>query len=70
MGLFNRKPKTQADPIEDTRVEVVVSKEANQEMFDKAKKASRTLNELLEANHFTIKIYKAAGGKTKTRKVV
>ena len=46
----------------DIRVEVVVEKEANKHIANQAKEANRMLNELLEANHFTIKIYKAAGG--------
>lgn len=55
-----RQPRKTPEEVHDTRVAVVVEKEASKEIAEKAKEASRTLNELLEANHFTIKIYRAA----------
>lgn len=66
MGWFTPKPKIpeESEQAHDVRVEVVVANEANKKIAQKAKDATNNLNELLEANHFTIKIYRAAGGKT------
>ena len=70
MGWFNGKAKRELEEKErqhDDRVEVVVSKEATKDVVQKAKQANEHLNELLKQNHFTIKIYLAAGGKRQKR---
>lgn len=67
MGLF-RKKEPVSEEQHDKRVEVVVSKEANKKVVDMAQKANKTLNDLLEHNHFHIKIYVAAGGSPKKAK--
>jgi hypothetical protein len=62
MGFFRKaKPMTPSkeELSHDIRVEVVVEKEANKQVVNKAKEANKVLNDLLEANHFTIKIYRA-----------
>lgn len=65
MGLFNRKKPTKEQRAhEQRRIEIVVGKEANQEMFDKTKKATQYLNDVLQENHIHIKIYSAVSGKT------
>lgn len=56
-------PPDESEKQHDNRVEVVVSKEANKEVVKSAKAANDSLNDLLKQNHFTIKIYVAAGGK-------
>lgn len=65
MGLFNRKqkPDMNIESHHDTRVEVVVHKNAAKDAVVKAKEANKHLNELLVQNGFTLKIYLAAGGK-------
>lgn len=69
MALFKRKkvPPYESEQAHDMRVEVVVAQEANKEIVEKAKEASQHLTDLLEANHFHIKIYKATGGKTRVK---
>ena len=70
MGLFRKKPVLEeSEQAHDVRVEVVVAKEANKEVAKMAKEASKTLNTLLEANHFTIKIYRATRNTPKGGKV-
>ena len=64
MSLFRKRKQESSIPLpsektHDMRVEVVVEKEANKKIAAQAKEANRVLNDLLEANHFTIKIYKA-----------
>lgn len=54
-----RSEKKSPERVHDTRVAVVIEKEASKEVAEKAKQATKTLNELLEANQFTIKIYRA-----------
>lgn len=66
MGFFNRKakkpsPNTAAD--QQRHIEITVEKEASQEMFDKTKRATKDLNDVLQENHIHIKIYSAVGGK-------
>jgi len=51
----------------DESVEIVVAKEANKEVVALAKQANKIVHKLLKENHFTIKIFMAAGGKTKKR---
>lgn len=66
MGLFGKKRRepVESERAHDVRVKVVVEKEANKEVAKMAKEASKTLNTLLEANHFTIKIYRATRNST------
>lgn len=64
-----RKGAGESEQLHDTRVEVVVTNEANKNIAKEAKKASESLNKVLKANHFTIKIFRAAGGKTKAKGV-
>jgi hypothetical protein len=55
------KNKTKLDREQDKiKVEVTVSKEATKREIEKAKAANQALAELLEANHFTVQIYRTA----------
>lgn len=69
MAWFNKKrnPRVEVTNTEDqdSRVEVIVNKNATQEAVAKADEANHHLNELLVENGFTLKIYLAAGGKYK-----
>ena len=63
----NETPKGNTEASHDERVEVIVAKEANKEVVNMAKEANQKLNDLLKQNHFTIKIFLAAGGRVKTK---
>lgn len=67
MGLFTRKtsikPEGNTYHQQASRIEVTVNKNAAKEAVDMAKDASNKLNNILEENGFTLKIYLAAGGK-------
>ena len=73
MGWFKRKDKKLVvDVLESTpvgesnkraQVEIVANKEAKKEVIAQAKEANAHLQKLLEANHFTVTIFIAAGGK-------
>ena len=67
--MFFKKRKEHQDKLHDSRVEVVVHKEATKEVVETAKAANRQLNNLLNNNGFTLKIFLAAGGKTNKRKL-
>lgn len=69
MAWFNRNktPKGATEKSHDHRVEVVVHQNAAKEVIDEAKTVNEQLNKLLLDNGFTLKIYLAAGGKTKKR---
>lgn len=69
MAWFNRnkKPEGNTEKSLDHRVEVVVHQNAAKEVIDEAKTVNEQLNKLLLDNGFTLKIYLAAGGKTKKR---
>jgi intracellular sulfur oxidation DsrE/DsrF family protein len=67
MSLFNKKPRTEVQ--HESRVEVVVNKEANKQVVEDAKEANKRLNTLLQKNGFTLKIFLAAGGSTNKRKL-
>lgn len=71
MAWFNRNKSPQGDTEQqhDNRVEVVVHKEAAKEVVEEAKAVNAHLNNLLEQNGFTIKIFLAAGGQIKSEKV-
>lgn len=60
-------PEAIAPPIADSKqraaVEIVANKGARAEVVEQAKEANKHLRELLEANHFTVTIFIAAGGK-------
>jgi hypothetical protein len=67
MAWFNRNksPKGETEAAHDSRVEVVVHKEAAKDAVQEAKAVNKHLNKLLEQNGFTIKIFLAAGGRIK-----
>ncbi len=69
MAWFNRNktPQGNTEQSHDHRVEVVVHQNAAKEIIDEAKTVNEQLNRLLLDNGFTLKIYLAAGGKTKKR---
>lgn len=69
MAWFNRNktPKGNTEQSHDNRVEVVVHQNATKEVVAAAKEANDHLRTLLDENGFTIKIFLAAGGKTKKR---
>lgn len=71
MAWFNRNkaPKGDTEQSHDHRVEVVVHQNAAKEVVNEAKTVNEQLNKLLLDNGFTLKIYLAAGGKTKKRVV-
>lgn len=50
-------------PEHKASIEIVASKDAKQEAIEQVKKANEHLKEVFDKNHFTIKIYLAAGGK-------
>ena len=68
MSWFGKK-KEMHKIAETNRVDVVAQKNANKEVVAQAQEATRQLKELLDRNGFTIQIFLAAGGSTKTRKV-
>lgn len=69
MLWFTRKnkPTGQTELSHDHRVEVVVHQNATKKVVDEAKTVNEQLNQLLLDNGFTLKIYLAAGGKTKKK---
>ncbi len=69
MAWFNKNdtPQGNTEAVHDSRIEVVVTKEANKEVAELAKEANEKLNTLLVQNHFTLKIFLAAGGKVKPK---
>lgn len=69
MSWFNRSHKHETEAAHDVRVEVVVNKEATKEVVEEAKAANQHLAKLLQENHFTIKIYRAAGGNVRKARV-
>lgn len=72
MAWFNRNktPLGDTEQQHDNRVEVVVHKEAAKEVVQEAIAVNEKLNKLLLDNGFTLKIYLAAGGKTKKKAIV
>ncbi len=68
---FNKKGEDKLDIAAGAaNIEVVAHKDARKEVVHKALQVNQDLRQLLEDNHFTIKIFLAAGGKTtKTKKV-
>jgi hypothetical protein len=64
MILF-RKRVAHIETNHDSRVEVVVHKNATREAVQSANEANKHLASLLEQNGFTLKIWVAAGGKHK-----
>lgn len=70
MWLFNRKPKVTPmviEPAATSRVEVELHKGASEDAARKADEVNQHVKDLLIDNGFTLKIYLAAGGKTKKR---
>lgn len=55
--------ETQAKAAQKTAIEIVTHKNATQEVIAEANEANKHLRNLLEENHFTLKIYLATGGK-------
>lgn len=45
----------------ETPVEIVAAKNANKEQIEEVKKANETIKKVFERNHFTVKLYVAAG---------
>lgn len=70
MSWFKRKSDTsqteQAVRNETAAIEIITHKNATKDLVNEAKEANDKLQELLVKNGFTVKIYIAAGGKTKT----
>lgn len=52
---------------EEAKVEVIAHKRATKRQVNEVKKVNQSLNEMLDANGFTLKIYLAAGGRQKTK---
>ena len=69
MGLFQHKNREdfKIQPPPDSRVEVELHKNATRDAAEKAAEANQHLSDLLLDNGFTLKIYLAAGGKTKKK---
>lgn len=70
MSWFNRKPKVEpivVEPPATSRIEVELHKGASEEAAKKADEVNQHVKDLLIDNGFTLKIYLAAGGKTKKR---
>lgn len=72
MFWFNRQKKTdqlnRLERADRAAVEIVTHKDANKKLVKEAKAANDQLQNLLIKNGFTVKIYIAAGGKTKTNR--
>lgn len=66
MKWLNRKKTTDqpitVQPPAQSRVEVELHKNASQEAAEKAKTTNKHLNDLLDENGLTLKIFLAAGG--------
>lgn len=70
MSWFNRKPSAApivVTPPATSRVEVELHKGASEEAAKKADEVNQHVKDLLIDNGFTLKIYLAAGGKTKKK---
>lgn len=71
MRLFRREKPDRAElydalPAEHkASIEIVAHKNAQESEIEKVKIANKHLKEVFEENHFTLKIYLAAGGKTR-----
>lgn len=70
MKLFRKKQDNtsiyEALPAEHkASIEIVAHKNAQHDEVEKVKIANKHLQEVFEENHFTLKIYLAAGGKTR-----
>lgn len=52
-------------PEHKASIEIVAHKNAQEDEINKVKIANKHLQEVFEKNHFTLKIYLAAGGKTR-----
>lgn len=71
MKLFRRKQSEPTDlydalPTEHkASIEIVAHKNAQEDEIRKVKIANEHLKDVFEKNHFTLKIYLAAGGKTR-----
>lgn len=64
--MFGRRRKQQAQEVQhDTRVKVVVNKQATQEKVKVALDTNKRLLDALEPNHITLKLFIATGGKIK-----
>lgn len=70
MWLFNRKPKPEPKiviPAPTSRVEIELHKGASEDAAKTADAVNQHVKQLLVDNGFTLKIYLAAGGKTKKK---
>lgn len=52
----------------NSRIEIIAHKKATKSQINEVKKANETLNNVLDSNGFTLKIFLAAGGKLKNPK--
>jgi hypothetical protein len=76
MWPFNKKIKQEKPRIPlsieevtvKTPVEIVAHKNATKEQVEEVKRANENLQKVFERNHFTVKLYVAAGGKAPARK--
>ena len=48
-------------------IEIVAHKDASKEVAEEAKRANEVVQDLFRRNHFTVKIYVAAGGGIKSK---
>lgn len=73
MSLFNRKKKPMNPPAtalpagHQATVEIVAHHNASQEVKQEAKAANKSINELLERNHFIVNIVVGAVGTPKEK---
>jgi DNA-binding transcriptional regulator WhiA len=67
MAWFGNKKEAIRQSAENNSIKIVTQKNATKEVVDQAKLANQHLKDLLCHNGFTIQIFLAAGGITKTR---
>lgn len=70
MGWFNKIPKhtiTSVVSVNDNSIEIIAEKNAHKEVVRQAKEAQKKLDDLLEENHFTLRIYLATGGEIRKK---
>ena len=65
----NRGHTNEGGRVNDTLIKVAVNRDATLHAVNEAKEASQKLNNLLEENGFTLKIFVAAGGNLKKKRV-
>lgn len=70
MSWFTKKKKSCPALTPEATAEIEATKEAQNQAFNENFETGKNLTDLLVENHFTIKIYVATGGKTKTKRIV